>query len=83
MQCMKFFLLLLVLLGAIHSMASASIVPGLLTALSGSLLAVMALLDSRGQHGEDAMAVLRRARRPWPYHASPTPRTLRNQISMR
>jgi hypothetical protein len=83
MQGMKFFLLLLVLLGAIHSMASASIVPGLLTALSGSLLAMMALLDCRGQHGEDAMDVSRRARRAWPHQGSPRSRTFRNQISLR
>jgi hypothetical protein len=61
MQRMKFFLFLLVLLGAIHSAASASIVPGLVTALSGSLLAVMALLDSRGQHSAGAMGLSHRA----------------------
>ena len=58
---MKFFLVLLVLLGALHSVASASIVPGLLTAMSGSLLAAMALLDSRGQHNGDATRIPYRA----------------------
>ena len=47
--------------GFVVGAASASIVPGLVTALSGSLLAVMALLDSRGQHGGGAMGVSHRA----------------------
>jgi hypothetical protein len=63
---MKIFLVLLVALGCIHSAASAatvvgvlqiigSILPGLLTAIAGGLLAVMSLLDSsHGRRTEDS-----------------------------
>ena len=43
---MKSSLVLLVVLGGIHGVTSGSILPGLLTAISGGLLAVMAQLES-------------------------------------
>jgi hypothetical protein len=74
---MNLFLVLLVVLGAIHGVASESMVPGLLTAISGGLLAVMAWLDSRGP-GADGFA-----RRAWPSHRSSMSRNFRGQMSMR